>query len=573
MVVTKKENASNNGSVSPTLPPPSTRMICLPDDDRIDPRLVRDQRAAEDEILRALAGEILVRKIRPSSDRDTAADDAAVSKLAIWLRAMLLGPASPLNKRANFAGDILRSTELMADVEIYYETLSDVVDGGASIVERNRADITKRSVYPDPHSTLRVREDVVRNKCTAMVTHFANLLNVDVRDAAAIERGVEYLYDYYIHSLTSGTAYPSATYNTYTGMAAMTMDAKFLNDSEDIVSYGLGITSVPPRALVSVTYAPPPYHAILVYISTLCACMYNLPTLHSIDEYATISTFTHGGPLGLSPLLLSSIRLSFATLSIVVTIYKIRNGRPFKIVRLPGSKLPGGTVDMLGWRTQGFYTSWAWNLLGMAFFLGGLIPLLIVCHDSGMMMMIMGKEEEKIRINPWLPRLALVTFEIAAPSAFLTSFIVTYGLWPQGYKQHGPSGTVGFKGPINLIQHNGNIAMVLFEVLLMSGLPVMLGHIVFAILFGLLYIAFIWCMIHRWSPKKGPVFPYFFLDTTLGIRTTLFMIALMTVMGTFFVLFALLDKCIAMIEERDYGVVPNLCCIALVSFILMKFKD
>jgi len=172
-----------------------------------------------------------------------------------------------------------------------------------------------------------------------------------------------------------------------------------------------------------------------------------------------------------------------------------------------------------------------------------------------------------------LPRLALVTFEIAAPSAFLTSFIVTYGLWPQGYKQHGPSGTVGFKGPINLIQHNGNIAMVLFEVLLMSGLPVMLGHIVFAILFGLLYIAFIWCMIHRWSPKKGPVFPYFFLDTTLGIRTTLFMIALMTVMGTFFVLFALLDKCIAMIEERDYGVVPNLCCIALVSFILMKFKD
>ena len=212
--------------------------------------------------------------------------------------------------------------------------------------------------------------------------------------------------------------------------------------------------------------------------------------------------------------------------------------------------------------------------MGIAFFLGGLIPLLIVVrrHDSGMMM-IMGKEEEKIWINPWLPRLALVTFEIAAPSAFLTSFIVTYGLWPQAYKQHGPSGTVGFKGPINLIQHNGNIAMVLFEVLLMSGLPVLLGHIVFAILFGLLYIAFIWFMIHRWSPKKGPVFPYFFLDTTLGIRTTLFMVLLMTVMGRFFILFALLDKCIAMIEERDYGVVPNLCCIALVSFILMKFKD
>lgn len=115
--------------------------------------------------------------------------------------------------------------------------------------------------------------------------------------------------------------------------------------------------------------------------------------------------------------------------------------------------------------------------------------------------------------------------------------------------------------------------MVLFEVLLMSGLPVMLSHIVFAILFGLIYIAFIWFMIHRWAPKKGPVFPYFFLDTTLGLRTTFFILVLMTVMGTFFVLFALLDKCIAMIEEQDYGVVPNLCCIALVSFILMKFKD
>jgi hypothetical protein len=288
--------------------------------------------------------------------------------------------------------------------------------------------------------------------------------------------------------------------------------------------------------------------------------------LNSIDEYATISTFTNGGPLAFSPLVLSIVRLSFATISIVVTIYKLQNGRPFKIVRLPGSKLPGGTVDMLGWRTQGFYTSWAWNLLGLSFFFGGLIPLLVVVHE------MMGTEE-KIKINPWLLRLALITFEIAAPSAFLTSFIVTYGLWPQGYKQHGPSGTVGFKGPTNIIQHNGNCAMVLIEVLLMSGLPILLSHIVFAILFGLLYIAFIWFMIHRWAPKKGPVFPYFFLDTTLGIKTTLFMIALMTVMGTFFVLFALLDKCIAMIEERDYGVVPNLCCIALVSFILMKFKD
>lgn len=428
--------------------PPSTRMICLPDDDRIDPRLVADQRLAEDEILQSLAKEIINQKIRPSSNYTTTNDDVAIlAKLVIWLRAMLLGPALPLNKRTNFVGDILRSTELIADIEIYYETLY------SSIIERNRADITKRSVYhPNPNSKLRVREDIVRNKCIAMVTHFANLRNVN--DVESRECAVEYFYDYYIHSLTSGT-YP-ATYNSYTGMMAMMMNTQFLNDSEDIVLYGLGITSIPPKALVTCIYAPPPYHTILVYVLTLCVCIYNLPTLNSIDEYATIATFIHGGPLGLSPLLLLIVRLSFATISIVVTIYKIQNGRAFKIVRLSGSKLPGGTVDMLGWRTQGFYTSWAWNLLGFAFFLGGLIPLLIVCHhNSDMIMGTTAEEIQQIRINPWLLRSALITFEIAAPSAFLTSFIVTYGLWPQGYKQHGPSGTVGFKGPINLIQHNG----------------------------------------------------------------------------------------------------------------------
>ena len=40
----------------------------------------------------------------------------------------------------------------------------------------------------------------------------------------------------------SGITYPT-TYNSYTGMLAMSMNAKFLNDSEDLVLYGLGITS------------------------------------------------------------------------------------------------------------------------------------------------------------------------------------------------------------------------------------------------------------------------------------------------------------------------------------------
>ena len=102
---------------------------------------------------------------------------------------------------------------------------------------------------------------------------------------------------------------------------------------------------------------------------------------------------------------------------------------------------------MNGWRTQGFYTSWAWNLLGTSFFLGGIIPLL-VSNERG----------DILHDNPWIMRAALISFEIAAPSALLTSFIVTYALWPQAYKEHGASGTHGFKGSVGLMQHNANTA-------------------------------------------------------------------------------------------------------------------
>lgn len=217
---------------------------------------------------------------------------------------------------------------------------------------------------------------------------------------------------------------------------------------------------------------------------------------------------------------------------------------------------------MKGWRTQGFYTSWAWNLLGLSFFLGGMIPMLVVC----------GKEDILYK-NPWILRTALISFEIAAPSALLTSFIVTYALWPQAYKDHGASGTRGFKGWIGLLQHNGNSAMVLLEVTLMGGLPVMLSHAAFAPLFAGLYQAFLWSMVNRWAPKHGPVFPYFFMDTTLGARTTFFMIILLSVIGFFFALFALLDMCMVMIEQSDHGAIPNICCVIFMSYMLMKFKD
>jgi hypothetical protein len=537
-------------------------MIIPPDDDihaaeRDDDAASRRrlQREEEDGALLTLAREIIHVKIRPDVYREDAA-----SNLAGWLRDMLLGPAMPLNKVENFVKDVLESKELVTDAEIHLETLHGIIST-SGLIERNRADATKRDVYPDPNSPLRVRENVLRNKCVVMVNHFADLRGVN--DALSRERAVEHFYDFYVREITVGR--PSS-YNSYTGMMAM-MNPTFLKRSEDIVMYGLGLTTSPPDGLVSCIHAPPPMHTVSVFALTAFVCLWCLPPLENIDEHATVRTFTTSVLLGDGsgyPIIasLAIARLTFASICAAVTFAKVRRGSQFKVVRLPGSKLPGGIVDMMGWRTQGFYTSWAWNLLGISFLLSGTIPLLVACG-----------REDVLRDNPWLLRSALISFEIAAPSAFLTSFVVTHALWPKAYRAHGSSGTVGFRGLINLLQHNANSAMVLLEIMLLGGLPVMLGHIVFAILFGLLYIAFLWFMAERWSPRHGPVYPYFFMDTTLGTRTTIFMVMLMVVMGTFFALFALLDACMSFIDARDFGVLPNLICMALVSCILMKFKD
>jgi hypothetical protein len=163
------------------------------------------------------------------------------------------------------------------------------------------------------------------------------------------------------------------------------------------------------------------------------------------------------GRFYLSPTSLGCIRVSFSFICLVVTAAKVKKGREFKIVHLPGSKLHAGIVDMKGWKRQGFYTSWAWNFLGFSSFLSGIIPILVLI-----------RRDDILLNNPWILLLALITFQIAASSAFLTSFVLTYALWLQASKMYGASGTVGFKGWINLLQHHGISTMVLLEIMIMD---------------------------------------------------------------------------------------------------------
>jgi hypothetical protein len=99
---------------------------------------------------------------------------------------------------------------------------------------------------------------------------------------------VEHFHDYYLEAIT---ARHPPSYISYMGITAM-MNPTFLKESEDIVMYGLGLTTVPPAGLVARRHAPPPMHTLVVYTLATSLCLWGLPSLESIDKRATIRTFT-----------------------------------------------------------------------------------------------------------------------------------------------------------------------------------------------------------------------------------------------------------------------------------------
>ncbi|KAL3785122.1 hypothetical protein ACHAWO_007945 [Cyclotella atomus] len=518
----------------------------------------------ETEALAQLARCIIETKIRPSILREDVID-----QLADWLRLMLLGPALPYNKVKNFERDILNDEDLISDAEIYMETLPGC---HASLIERNRGDERKKHRYPDPSDELRVSNDVLRIRCGVMVAEFAKRMKVS--GEALQKRAMEEFYLHYRKCLLEKS---ESGYNSYTGMSAMFGDVKFMKRSEEIVMFALGLSDELRRedqrdtvgGTDAVTSAPPPRHTLIVFTIAMTACLYCLPSLQNLDEYATVETFTtsifrEGTMFHFSPSSLGLIRCGFACIAIIVAHAKWKRGVDLKLTYLAKSKLRNGRIQMSGWRTQGFFTAWSWNLLGISFFLAGLIPLLAEYEQRHQVAILAN--------NPWILRAALISFEIAAPCALFISFIVTYSLWPTAYNTHGPTGSVGFKSWVSLFQHNVNTFMVLIELCLMGGLPVKLSHASFAPLYAGTYQIFMWLMARHWVPSHGPLFLYFFVDTTLGKKTTYFMLGLFSVIFVSFLFFACLELGVSAIEHSEHGVI-NLGCVLLISWLLMKFND
>jgi hypothetical protein len=188
---------------------------------------------------------------------------------------------------------------------------------------------------------------------------------------------------------------------------------------------------------------------------------------------------------------------------------------------VPSSKLRKNLITLSGMKSQFPFTSWCWNLLGVSFAFSAYTGWLV------------GRGEA---VSPLLLRTTLMLWETAAPFTLLVGAVVKYALWPMTLKSTGPDHV--FKSTRALLQHNVNVMMAVFEVGLLGGLPVKMGHISLAVLFGITYVFFTWSIMYRWVPGKGPAFIYFFMDTTLGRTTTIALFALLGVLMLFFSVFS-----------------------------------
>lgn len=224
---------------------------------------------------------------------------------------------------------------------------------------------------------------------------------------------------------------------------------------------------------------------------------------------------------------------------------------------LPQSKLQRGVfIQMRGYRTQLPFTSWAWNLLGLSFALNAIISLTFAYGYSSLI------------TSPTLLRVALLTFETAAPTTLLVACVVRYAIWPRVLQAGGD--TAQLKGFQAIVMHNVNVMLALVEVSLLGGIPVRFSHFPVAPLFGIIYILFTWFMIPRWIPGSAQ-FIYFFFDTTLHMKfMVISLLSLLLILLTFYGLFGAFDQVLTHLQG---GPLVHAFAVVLLSSVVCRFRD
>jgi hypothetical protein len=164
---------------------------------------------------------------------------------------------------------------------------------------------------------------------------------------------------------------------------------------------------------------------------------------------------------------------------------------------------------------------------------------------------------------------------MACPTELLVASAIKYAIWPRLLNSNRP--TDNLKRLETLMMHNACVFMILTEVCFLGKIPMLLSDVALAPLFGIAYIIFSWYMSDKWVKMKcnskyyhaGPQFLYFFLDTTLGIQSTVALLVLLMVLLLFYVFFWLADDMLSHVPS----VTGRVVAILIVSSAFCRFRD
>ena len=321
----------------------------------------------------------------------------------------------------------------------------------------------------------------------------------------------------------------------------------------------------------------PPVHTVALIVLLVGFFVQRLPSWDSLDEIATIETFTKVNFVSLPLGMVIAARLVFAAIMLgnATTVFLYGKWEA-DTDYFPGSKLrvakripfrgllhPEGTW-FSGFQCLSTFTLWCWIVEGTAFFLAGMIPLvhlLLPNHSAPF-------------FGQWVLLTALILWETAAPVSILVSAVVKYALWPMA-KEHGENIKL-LKAPAALLQHNLNSVAALVEVGLLGGLPVCASHFALPPLYGILYLLFSYSMMYSWVDQRlqpGAQFFYPFFDTTLGATTSLAILALLGILSLSFTVFYAFSTALSHVAEECFAAMVPASAIVLLILGVCRVRD
>ena len=340
----------------------------------------------------------------------------------------------------------------------------------------------------------------------------------------------------------------------------------------------------PPSQQASVAHsrkicnANPPWHTVAFIVLLLAHFTAKLPDCLSSmhDPVANRETFLHVNfPRLLTIRQVALVRLFLGSVMILDTLYAFFYGKWEQDTEYyyPHSRLKAvrgihfrgymytGSIKS-GLLTLSSFTMWSWTLEGITFVLLGGISLYLAADTT----------DTSAEVPAWIYRVALIGWNICAPTSLLVSAIVKYVLWPMALEQGGNNSNV-LKHPGALLEHNWNVLSCLVEVALLGGLPIRYQDYIWSPLFGLVYVLHAYAVRQDWAPSEhGAQFQYPFLDTTLGWRTTACLLALLGVLTLSFGIFCGLDHFITeTLDERDLK--SHLAAVLVIGAFVCRFRD